>query len=178
MGYTPCDKVGDHLTDWANNADERSKQMLCSELICKGPAGEDGPAGWAGPFGPAGPAGPAGEQGPQGEEGPAGPKGQPGLSIIPKGEVDAPEFLPTDATPGDIYLVGGTNLWVLDATHAWNDLGDLSGNQGADGGVGPAGPLNQDLSPWCVSQIPSPPNSFDTGAVAWVLPRPNWGAPC
>jgi len=38
--------------------------------------------------------------------------------------------------------------------------------------------FNQNLSSWCVEQIPNPPSGFDTGATAWVLPRPNWGAPC
>jgi hypothetical protein len=38
--------------------------------------------------------------------------------------------------------------------------------------------FNQDLSSWCVIQIPSLPTAFDTGASSWVLPRPNWGAPC
>jgi len=35
--------------------------------------------------------------------------------------------------------------------------------------------FNQDLSGWCVSLIPSEPGNFDTGASAWVLPRPVWG---
>jgi surface protein len=38
--------------------------------------------------------------------------------------------------------------------------------------------FNQNLSGWCVQQIPSEPFLFDTGASSWVLPRPNWGAPC
>lgn len=35
--------------------------------------------------------------------------------------------------------------------------------------------FNQDLSGWCVSNIPSLPNGFDTGATSWVLPKPIWG---
>jgi hypothetical protein len=37
--------------------------------------------------------------------------------------------------------------------------------------------FNQDLSGWCVEQISSEPNNFDTGADDWVLPnsRPIWG---
>lgn len=35
--------------------------------------------------------------------------------------------------------------------------------------------FNQDLSSWCVSLIPSTPIGFDSGAISWVLPRPNWG---
>jgi len=35
--------------------------------------------------------------------------------------------------------------------------------------------FNRDLSGWCVSLIPLAPLGFDTGATAWVLPRPNWG---
>ncbi len=38
--------------------------------------------------------------------------------------------------------------------------------------------FNQDLSSWCVEQIADQPALFDSGATAWVLPRPNWGAPC
>jgi hypothetical protein len=35
--------------------------------------------------------------------------------------------------------------------------------------------FNQDLSSWCVTNIPSIPSAFDTGATSWVLPRPVWG---
>jgi surface protein len=35
--------------------------------------------------------------------------------------------------------------------------------------------FNQDLSDWCVAKIAINPDSFDTGASAWVLPRPVWG---
>ena len=35
--------------------------------------------------------------------------------------------------------------------------------------------FNQDLSGWCVELIASQPNSFDTGADSWTLPRPVWG---
>ena len=38
-----------------------------------------------------------------------------------------------------------------------------------------AAAFNQDLSPWCVSQFPTKPANFDTGATAWVLPKPVWG---
>ncbi len=38
--------------------------------------------------------------------------------------------------------------------------------------------FNQDLSSWCVSQFIVPPSWFDYGATNWILPRPNWGAPC
>ena len=38
--------------------------------------------------------------------------------------------------------------------------------------------FNQDLSGWCVENIASEPTNFATGATAWVLPKPNWGAPC
>jgi surface protein len=41
-----------------------------------------------------------------------------------------------------------------------------------------AATFNQDLSPWCVSQFPSEPTGFSSGTTAWVLPKPNWGAPC
>ena len=37
--------------------------------------------------------------------------------------------------------------------------------------------FNQDLSGWCVTQIPSEPTDFDIGASSWTLPasRPIWG---
>jgi hypothetical protein len=35
--------------------------------------------------------------------------------------------------------------------------------------------FNQDLSSWCVTLIPTLPFTFDTGATAWVLPKPAWG---
>ena len=38
-----------------------------------------------------------------------------------------------------------------------------------------AAAFNQDLSPWCVSQFPTKPSNFDTGATAWLLPKPVWG---
>jgi hypothetical protein len=38
--------------------------------------------------------------------------------------------------------------------------------------------FNQDLSPWCVSQFLQQPTDFDTGATAWILPRPDWGDVC
>ncbi len=40
-----------------------------------------------------------------------------------------------------------------------------------------ASSFNQDLSGWRVSLIPSEPNSFDTAATSWILPRPVWGTP-
>jgi len=38
--------------------------------------------------------------------------------------------------------------------------------------------FNKDLSSWCVSGIPEEPYDFANGATAWVLSKPNWGAPC
>jgi surface protein len=35
--------------------------------------------------------------------------------------------------------------------------------------------FNQDLSQWCVSNFASEPTSFSTNAIAWVLPKPDWG---
>ena len=40
------------------------------------------------------------------------------------------------------------------------------------------GGFNQDLSSWCVSQFATEPNNFSANTPAWVLPKPNWGAPC
>jgi hypothetical protein len=35
--------------------------------------------------------------------------------------------------------------------------------------------FNRNLSGWCVNDFPTLPDGFDTGATAWVLPRPVWG---
>jgi hypothetical protein len=35
--------------------------------------------------------------------------------------------------------------------------------------------FNQDLSGWCVTNIPTAPYQFDQSANSWVLPRPVWG---
>ena len=40
------------------------------------------------------------------------------------------------------------------------------------------GGFNQDLSSWCVSQFATEPNNFSSNTLNWVLPKPNWGAPC
>lgn len=38
-----------------------------------------------------------------------------------------------------------------------------------------ASSFNQNLSGWCVSSISTAPSNFNTGATAWVLPKPVWG---
>lgn len=38
--------------------------------------------------------------------------------------------------------------------------------------------FNQDLSGWCVENIPSEPSNFADDTASWILPKPNWGAPC
>ncbi len=38
-----------------------------------------------------------------------------------------------------------------------------------------ASSFNQDLSGWCVTEIPSVPADFDSGAGSWTLSRPIWG---
>ena len=37
--------------------------------------------------------------------------------------------------------------------------------------------FNQNLSGWCVTEIPTKPSGFDTDATSWTLPdsRPEWG---
>lgn len=101
-----------------------------------GPAGSRGPQGVVGPRGPEGPEGPQGPIGPEGNTGPQGIQGEPGFTIL--GRLDNTGQLPTDADTGDGYIVG-TNLWLYDGTQ-WNDLGDLSGPEGATGPAGPEGP--------------------------------------
>jgi hypothetical protein len=40
--------------------------------------------------------------------------------------------------------------------------------------------FDQDISGWCVEQIPSKPSGFDTNTNAnWIeAEKPDWGAPC
>jgi surface protein len=54
---------------------------------------------------------------------------------------------------------------------AWN----VSGVTDMGGMFYGASSFNQDLSGWCVSLILSSPTDFDTGATAWILPKPVWG---
>jgi len=58
------------------------------------------------------------------------------------------------------------------------DKWDVSGVTNMFGMFSAATSFNQDLSGWCVEQISSQPSKFDDGATSWVLPRPDWGAPC
>ena len=41
-----------------------------------------------------------------------------------------------------------------------------------------AASFNQNLSGWCVSQFATEPDNFSVNSPSWVLPKPNWGAPC
>ena len=38
-----------------------------------------------------------------------------------------------------------------------------------------ASKFNQDLSEWCVRNVPATPDDFDLNATSWTLPRPVWG---
>ena len=38
-----------------------------------------------------------------------------------------------------------------------------------------AAAFNQDLSHWCVTNIPLLPNQFDRNTTSWTLPKPIWG---
>jgi hypothetical protein len=61
--------------------------------------------------------------------------------------------------------------YILDSIGDWNvsNVTDMSGM------FRNAESFNQDLSGWCVSEIPSQPSGFDYTADNWILPRPIWG---
>ena len=56
----------------------------------------------------------------------------------------------------------------------WN-VSNVSVVRGMQGMFGFATSFNQDLSNWCVTNIPSEPTDFAAGASSWVLPKPIWG---
>lgn len=60
----------------------------------------------------------------------------PGLTVL--GAVDTSDDLPTGATRGDAYVVGGTNLWVWAGTE-WVDAGPIVGPEGVAGDPGEQG---------------------------------------
>ena len=105
-----------------------------------GPAGPQGPAGPEGPRGPQGPkgdTGPKGDPGPIGPEGPRGPQGDPGTGFTLKGAKESTAELPTDAAPGDAYLVqGDVMVW---SGSAWENVGQIQGPEGPRGPQGPKG---------------------------------------
>jgi surface protein len=71
---------------------------------------------------------------------------------------------------------GNADVATWDVSNV-TDMRYMFKSSGDDNGT-PYSLFNQDLSDWCVEQIPAAPEGFDSGAVSWVLPRPNWGAPC
>ena len=93
--------------------------------------------GVSGKPGPQGPTGPAGPQGPAGPEGPRGPQGDPGTGFTLKGAKESTAELPTDAAPGDAYLVqGDVMVW---SGSAWENVGQIQGPEGPRGPQGPKG---------------------------------------
>jgi len=55
---------------------------------------------------------------------------------------------------------------------------DVSGITQMENMFNGASSFNQDLSGWCVSHLAIEPAGFATGATAWVLDKPLWGADC
>lgn len=130
----------------------------------KGDTGSQGPQGIQGPQGVAGQAGPKGDtgdpgpqgiqglqgpQGPQGEVGPQGPQGvqgvqgTAGVSLDIQGSVATYANLPSNAVPGDAWIVlADGKLYYRDATgFPANGLGvPFQGPAGPTGAVGPEGP--------------------------------------
>ena len=100
----------------------------------QGPEGETGPPG---PTGPSGPPGPEGPKGPQGDPGPKGPKGADGTGFTLLGSKNNQSNLPSDASPGDAYLVG-SDVMVWSGT-AWENVGQIQGPRGAEGPKGAQG---------------------------------------
>ena len=81
-----------------------------------------------------------------------------------------------DISGWDVSGVTNMKLMFSGAASFNGDISgwDVSGVTDMSGMFQNATSFNRDLSGWCVSLIPSAPGSFDTGATAWVLPRPNW----
>jgi surface protein len=52
---------------------------------------------------------------------------------------------------------------------------DVSNVTNMDGMFDYAVSFNQDLSNWCVSNIPSEPSEFSEGVTGWTQPKPVWG---
>jgi hypothetical protein len=120
-----------------------------------GPKGDTGPAGPQGPIGPAGPAGADGADGVDGAIGPAGPQGiagidgQDGQSVRYMGRVDNYadlEAIRPGAKAGQFYITNDTGegyfaLAIDDpnVVTAWEFMGRLVGQDGAEGPIGPTG---------------------------------------
>lgn len=69
-----------------------------------------------------------------------GPQGEAGTVVNLKGSVPTVGDLPTDAAPGDGYVVEADgDLYVWDGT-AWNNVGPIQGPPGEQGPMGPQGP--------------------------------------
>lgn len=87
------------------------------------------------------PRGNTGATGPQGPQGVQGPKGDSGNSFTIKGLVATVNDLPVNASVGDAYGVGtsSTNEIYLYNGLTWDNMGPLSGPQGAQGPQGPQG---------------------------------------
>ena len=121
----------------------------------QGPPGSDGAPGAQGPQGLQGPAGSDGAQGPQGPQGPQGIQGLPGVdgedgAVGPTGaqgpqgpagiglQIDqvvatATERLALSPSQGDqVFQSNNGNVYLYDGS-AWQNLGQLQGDAGADG---------------------------------------------
>lgn len=69
-----------------------------------------------------------------------GPQGDAGTIVNLKGTVPTFGDLPTDAAPGDGWVVEADgDLYVWDGTQ-WNNVGPIQGPEGPQGPVGPQGP--------------------------------------
>lgn len=83
------------------------------------------------------PVGAPGLPGAQGED------GAPGRGVETKGWVDTVEDLPSDAAPGDTYLVAADGLAYMMGDSGWSEGWELvgpEGPQGPQGEIGPQGP--------------------------------------
>lgn len=77
----------------------------------------------------------------------------------------------------DTSSVGDMRFMFRDAVAFNQDIGgwDTSGVRDMNAMFENAASFNQDLSSWCVQPLlASPPPRFDSGAIAWTLPRPVW----
>jgi surface protein len=67
--------------------------------------------------------------------------------------------------------------WMFESTPFNQSISnwDTANVVGMDDMFRNAASFNQDLASWCVPRIGAEPVGFDSGALAWTLPRPQWG---
>lgn len=126
-----------------------------------------------GPQGPPGLDGAQGAQGPAGADGVQGPPGPPGDGIELLGSFPTEVDLPTDAQPGDAYIIEATgDLAVYGSDGQWRFLHTIVGPTGAEGPQGPIGPAGP-VTPMVIVEGVDPPVDLPLGALFFDLDADN-----